>query len=70
VAGKPALAERHAGEVVSIARSLHVFVEGEVQRAADHVGGRLGLDARDEGNDGCWDYQTRYGPACSISTVC
>jgi hypothetical protein len=39
VAGSAALAERHAGEVVSIERSLHVFVEGEVQRAADHVGG-------------------------------
>jgi hypothetical protein len=39
VAGSPALAERHAGEVVSIERSLHVFVEGDVQRAADHLGG-------------------------------
>jgi hypothetical protein len=39
VAGRPALAERYAGEVVSIERSLHVFVEGEVQRAADHVVG-------------------------------
>lgn len=35
VAGSEALAERHAGEVVSIERSLHVFVEGDVQRAAD-----------------------------------
>jgi hypothetical protein len=25
---------------------------------------------RDEGNEGCWAYQTPSGPVCSISTVC
>jgi hypothetical protein len=42
-----------------------------VAAGAAIVGYNVGYhDARDEENDGCWDYQTRYEPACSISTVC
>jgi hypothetical protein len=39
VAGRRDLALRHAGDVVAIERSLHVFVEGSVQRTAERVSG-------------------------------
>ena len=42
VAGDRTVAVRHAHDVVSIERSLHVFVEGNVQRAAEHVSGLIG----------------------------
>jgi hypothetical protein len=46
---------------------MSISVAAGVAIVGDDVGCH---DARDEGNDGCWDYQTRYEPACSISTVC
>ena len=38
----PPLAERHARMVVSLERSLHVFVEGQVQNAAHALPGLIG----------------------------
>jgi hypothetical protein len=42
VAGDAHVARRHAQDVVSLERSLHVFVEGHVQRAAQAVPGLIG----------------------------
>jgi hypothetical protein len=42
VAGDAHVALRHAQDVVSLERSLHVFVEGHVQRAAQAVPGLIG----------------------------
>jgi hypothetical protein len=42
VAGDAHTALRHAQDVVSLERSLHVFVEGHVQRAAQAVPGLIG----------------------------
>jgi hypothetical protein len=42
VAGNAHVALRHAQDVVSLERSLHVFVEGHVQHAAQAVPGLLG----------------------------
>jgi hypothetical protein len=42
VAGDAHVALRHAHDVVSLERSLHVFVEGHVQRAAQAVPGLIG----------------------------
>jgi hypothetical protein len=42
VAGGPSVALRHAHDVVAVERSLHVFVEGAVQRAAERVPGAIG----------------------------
>jgi hypothetical protein len=39
VAGRRDIALRHADDVVSIERSLHLFVEGSVERTAEHVSG-------------------------------
>jgi PAP2 superfamily len=39
VAGRRDIALRHAEDVVSIERSLHMFVEGGVERAAERVSG-------------------------------
>jgi hypothetical protein len=39
VAGRRDIALRHAADVVSIERSLHMFVEGSVQRTAERVSG-------------------------------
>src|SRR4029077_13383347 len=39
VAGRRAIALRHAGDVVAIERSLHMFVEGSIERAAERVAG-------------------------------
>jgi hypothetical protein len=46
------------------------------ERAREQLRSRLAYVARRRANDengasdGCWDYPTRYEPACSISTVC
>jgi hypothetical protein len=42
VAGDAHVALRHAQDVVSLERSLHIFVEGHVQRAAQAVPGLIG----------------------------
>jgi hypothetical protein len=42
VANDPPVAEHHARMVVSLERSLHVFVEGRVQNAADALPGLIG----------------------------
>jgi hypothetical protein len=42
VANDPSVAEHHARMVVSLERSLHVFVEGRVQNAADALPGLIG----------------------------
>src|SRR6267142_7052854 len=42
VAGNAHVALRHAQDVVSLERSLHVFVEGHVQHAAQAVPGLIG----------------------------
>jgi len=42
VAYDPAAAEHHARMIVSLERSLHVFVEGQVQNAADGLPGLIG----------------------------
>jgi hypothetical protein len=42
VAGDAHLAHRHAQDIVSLERSLHVFVEGHVQHAAQAVPGLIG----------------------------
>jgi hypothetical protein len=39
VAGRRATALRHADDIVSIERSLHMFVEGSVERTAERVSG-------------------------------
>ena len=44
--GKRSVALRHAGNVVSVERALHVFVESSVQRSAEavpHLAGALGI---------------------------
>jgi PAP2 superfamily len=43
VVGDTAEADRHANELVALERSLHLFVEGNVQRAAHAVPGLTGL---------------------------
>jgi hypothetical protein len=42
VAGDTHVALRHAQDIVSLERSLHIFVEGHVQRAAQAVPGLIG----------------------------
>ena len=42
VANDPPVAEHHARMVVSLERSLHIFVEGHVQNAADALPGLVG----------------------------
>jgi PAP2 superfamily len=42
VAGGRGVAVRHARDVVSLERTLHWFVEGNVQHAAEHVPGLVG----------------------------
>jgi cytochrome bd-type quinol oxidase subunit 2 len=43
VVGNAREADRHAGRVVALERSLHLFVEGKVQHAADVLPGLTGL---------------------------
>ena len=43
VVGNAEEADRHAGQLVSAERSLHLFVEGKVQHAADALPGLAGL---------------------------
>ena len=42
VGGDPSVASRHAQDIVSVERGLHVFVEGDVQDAARTVPGLIG----------------------------
>ena len=46
VVGNTEEADRHAGQLVSAERSLHLFVEGKVQHAADALPGLAGLRRR------------------------
>jgi hypothetical protein len=43
VVGNTKEADRHAGQLVALERSLHLFVEGKVQHAADALPGLVGL---------------------------
>jgi PAP2 superfamily len=43
VVGNTKEADRHAGQLVALERSLHLFVEGKVQHAADALPGLAGL---------------------------
>jgi hypothetical protein len=43
VVANPEEADRHAGQLVALERSLHLFVEGKVQHAADALPGLAGL---------------------------
>jgi len=43
VAGEAPVASRHARDIVSLERSLHIFVEGPVQHAARAVPGLIGM---------------------------